>query len=72
MSKENVNVNFGCAPGLCGLVFLIFLFLKLAGIGVVATWSWWWVTAPLWLPTVAVIAVFLIVYIVYAIAKAVL
>ena len=72
MSKENVNVNFGCAPGLCGFVFLIFLFLKLAGIGVVATWSWWWVTAPLWLPTVAVIAVFLIVYIVYAIAKEVL
>ncbi|WP_253191678.1 transmembrane Fragile-X-F family protein [Burkholderia cenocepacia] len=29
-------------------MFLIFLALKLAGIGVVAAWSWWWVTAPLW------------------------
>ena len=29
-------------------LFLIFLVLKLAEIGQVATWSWWWVTAPLW------------------------
>ena len=31
-----------------GLLFLLFLGLKLAGVGQVATWSWWWVTAPLW------------------------
>ena len=30
-----------------GLLFLVFLALKLAEIGVVSTWSWWWVTAPL-------------------------
>ena len=35
--------------GLGGFVFLIFLILKLADIGVVATWSWWWVTCPLWI-----------------------
>jgi hypothetical protein len=29
-------------------VFLVFLTLKLAGIGTVAQWSWWWVTAPIW------------------------
>lgn len=29
-------------------VFLIFLALKLAGVGVVTAWSWWWVTAPIW------------------------
>jgi len=28
---------------------LIFLTLKLAGLGVVATWSWWWVCSPLWI-----------------------
>ena len=33
---------------LLGWVFLVFLVLKLAEIGPVATWSWWWVTAPLW------------------------
>jgi len=31
-------------------VFLLFLGLKLAGVGQVAHWSWWWVTAPLWGP----------------------
>lgn len=34
--------------GLLSLMFLVFLVLKLAGIGAVAEWSWWWVTAPLW------------------------
>jgi hypothetical protein len=31
------------------LVFTVFLVLKLTGIGYVAQWSWWWVTAPLWI-----------------------
>jgi len=34
------------------IIFLIFLTLKLAEIGQVAAWSWWWVTAPLWLPLI--------------------
>ena len=38
-----------------GVVFLIFLVLKLAEVGKVAEWSWWWVTSPLWLPASAVI-----------------
>ena len=33
---------------LCAISFLIFLVLKLCG---VITWSWWWVTAPIWMPT---------------------
>lgn len=56
-------------PGLCTLVFIVFLFLKLAGMGVVATWSWWWVTAPLWIPAVFVLGVLTIVLIVALIAK---
>jgi small Trp-rich protein len=31
-------------------LFLIFLTLKLAEVGPVADWSWWWVTSPLWIP----------------------
>lgn len=30
------------------ILFLIFLTLKLAGVGTVATWSWLAVTSPLW------------------------
>jgi hypothetical protein len=51
------------------VLFLIFLVLKLAGIGQVATWSWWWVTSPLWIPLVLVVAILAVVGIIYGIAK---
>ncbi len=33
--------------GFGGALFLVFLVLKLTG---VIAWSWWWITAPLWIP----------------------
>lgn len=45
---DTTTVNGG-GVGCFTLLFLVFLTLKLAGIGVVAGWSWWWVTAPLWI-----------------------
>lgn len=36
--------------GIGTILFLIFLTLKLAEIGPVQYWSWWWVTSPLWIP----------------------
>lgn len=33
--------------GLGGAVFIVFLVLKLTHY---IDWSWWWVTAPLWIP----------------------
>ena len=47
MEKDNKGSN---SLGLGTILFLIFLTLKLAGLGVVATWSWWWVFSPLWIP----------------------
>lgn len=38
--------------GIGGLVFLIFMVLKLTGN---IDWSWWWITAPLWIPITLVI-----------------
>ena len=35
--------------GISDYLTLIFVALKLAGIGVVATWSWVWVLSPLWI-----------------------
>lgn len=35
--------------GLSGLVFVVFLLLKLHGD---IDWSWWWITAPLWITAV--------------------
>ena len=47
--------------GLGTILFLIFLTLKLGGWGVVATWSWWWVTAPLWIPLILIVGIVVIV-----------
>ena len=52
-----------------GILGLIFVTLKLAGIGVVATWSWWAVLSPFWIPIVFVLGVFAVVFVVVALAK---
>lgn len=40
-----------------GILGLIFVTLKLSEIGTVATWSWFWVLSPFWLPLVVVLAI---------------
>lgn len=52
MEKDN-NGSKGWGYG--GILFLIFLTLKLANLGIVASWSWWWVFSPIWIPTALVI-----------------
>lgn len=46
--------------GLFGIVFIILLVFKLAGVGAVANWAWVWVFAPLWIPVACVGAVLLL------------
>lgn len=43
--------------GIGTTLFLIFLVLKLTS---TIDWSWWWVTAPLWIPVGIVIILFII------------
>lgn len=43
--KTEVKVVNQSSVSFAGLLFIVFLVLKLTG---VITWSWWWVTAPLW------------------------
>lgn len=40
----------------CDVLLIVFVVLKLVG---VINWSWWWVLAPFWIPTL--IAIFLII-----------
>lgn len=40
MKDESVSIGFS------GILFIVFLILKLTN---VIAWSWWWVTAPLWI-----------------------
>jgi len=55
MNKEKTSKGFGLGT----ILFLIFLVLKLTGVGMVATWSWWWVLSPLWIPIVVVLGILL-------------
>ena len=48
MSENNKNTAIGGSLTFLQVLFLIFLVLKLTGKTVVASWSWWWVTVPLW------------------------
>lgn len=54
MSKEKTATG---GIGLGGLIFIVFLVMKLAEIGQVANWSWWWVTSPLWIPFVLIFGI---------------
>lgn len=43
---KNNKSSSASGIGLPGVVFVVFLILKLTG---VIRWSWWWVTSPLWI-----------------------
>lgn len=58
MSKTSGAVGGGLT--FLEVLFLIFLVLKLTGKTVVATWSWWWVTAPLWGGLAIILGIFLV------------
>ena len=64
MSNEKYTSN---GIGLGTLLFLVFLTLKLAEVGPVQYWSWWWITSPLWIPLSAVIVLVFVVGLIAAI-----
>lgn len=57
MNNDNNNNYRGGGIGFFGLLTIVFIALKLAG---VINWSWIWILAPLWVPTVIVILIVLI------------
>lgn len=63
MSNNN-NSSSGLGIGM--ILFLIFMTLKLTGY---ITWSWWYVTLPLYGPILAIILLVLITLIVYKLDK---
>lgn len=57
MNNERKNNTAAGGIGFCGLLGIAFIVLKLTG---VIGWSWLWVLAPLWIPAVITIGIFLI------------
>lgn len=58
MENKKFNIPTG-SISLCNMMFIAFLVLKLCH---VIEWSWWWVTAPLWMPVaIAIIVAILVV-----------
>ena len=45
--------------GFSGLLAIAFIVLKLCN---VISWSWWWVLAPIWIPTVFGILILIIIF----------
>lgn len=62
MNKTSVTTGGGLT--LLEVLFVVFLVLKLTGKTVVATWSWWWVTAPLWIGFAIIFAIFFISFLI--------
>lgn len=52
--------------GIGTILFLIFMILKLCG---VISWSWWWITAPIWIPIAIIFAGVIFISTVAAIHK---
>jgi hypothetical protein len=52
--RKSLASNSG---SIVGLIFLVFLVLKLTG---VVDWSWWWVTSPLWLAALATVGLLIL------------
>ena len=59
-TKVVVNMPF------CTILFIVFLVLKLTN---VIGWSWWWITAPLWIPVSIMLIVLVILGIVSIIER---
>jgi len=62
MSAETNSKATG-GMGLGTVLFIVFLILKLCN---VIDWSWWWVTAPLWIPAGLALIVIIICGIIMA------
>ena len=65
MSSKSKTVSFP----ILGILGLIFVTLKLAEIGVVATWSWWAVLSPFWVPLAIVLGIFAVAGVGVVVAK---
>lgn len=63
MSQNSSSTNSG-GIGLCGLLTVAFIVLKLCN---VIAWSWVWVLAPLWIPAAIALVIIVICLLIWLI-----
>ena len=68
MKDSSKKQTTSASIGFLDLLAIVFIVLKLLG---KITWSWWWVLAPIWIPLVIILGVFLVVLVARAIFKAI-
>lgn len=66
MKINKVTVKSNGGIGLCGLLTVAFVVLKLCK---VITWSWWWVLAPTWIPIGIALLILFLTFILCSIAN---
>ena len=54
------------------ILAIIFITLKLVGVGTVAAWSWLWVLSPLWIPFAIAFSIIVLFAILKVIGKIIL
>lgn len=52
--------------GLPMILFIVFVILRLCK---VITWSWWWVTSPLWIMGIIIVAAMVLYIVVFIIVE---
>ena len=62
MAENSIKISFPFFT----VLFFVFLILKLTN---VITWSWWWVTAPLWGGIALLVVVFILLFLIFGLAK---
>lgn len=66
MSNESNNNGRNSSIGFLGLLTIVFITLKLLN---VIEWSWIWVLAPIWIPTILVILFLIVLFVILVIAE---
>ena len=67
--NNKTEVRVGGEAGFLGLLGVVLVTLKLLGITAVASWSWWWVTAPFWGGSAIALCVLLVIALVAIFSK---
>lgn len=52
-TSKTTNVTVG--GSFLNVLALVFIVLKIVGVEPIASWSWWWVLFPIWIPIAIVL-----------------